>query len=243
MVIDAKRLSARVLVVVCLASLAGLAAWVATKGKTPIYEQTVSFVVVPQNGISQVPSTVDATIAAGIGSKVSLNTTLRQLGYSPGSMRLYTLNAFVRPGSDFIDAKLRGPNTAILAALGREYVKTSRVWAANKYAPNKKFKLYRLDFVEALPTPGKVSPHPKRTAALGFVLGGLLGLLVLYAESQVKSRRRQQQQPSSVLELSEAEPARYEDLNGEQARDDAPVRVATPSAGPPRRRRARSRSH
>ena len=220
--------------VVCLASLAGLAAWVATKGKTPIYERTVSFNVVSSDG-QQIPSSVDFSIANGIGSKAVLYATLRRLGYSPAAGKNYTFSAFVRPGSDFIDAKLRGPNIAILAALGHEYVKTSHDWIFGQYKRD-----YRLRFVEAVPTPGKVSPHPKRTAALGFVLGGLLGLLVLYAESQVKARRRQE--PPSRLELSEAEPPRYEDLSGEEARDDQPVRVASPSAGPPQRRRARGRS-
>jgi hypothetical protein len=184
--IDAKRLSARVLVVVCLASVAGLAAWVATKGKTPIYERTVSFVVVPapKSGGTTPPSTVDASIAGGIGSKAMLAGTLLKLGY-PATAKGYSLQAFVRPGSDFIDSRLRGPDANVLSSLSRVYVRASQKWSADRYG-----SVYDLDFVETVPTAGLVSPHPKRTMGLAFVIGTLVGLLVLYAESQLAARRR-----------------------------------------------------
>lgn len=231
--IDAKRLSARVLLVVCLASLAGLAAWVATKGGTPIYERTVSSVVVPKSksGVSQVPSSVDASIAGGVGSKAMLSETLRQLGYTPGSASKYSLRAFVRPGSDFIDAKLRGPDVSVLAALGREYVRTSRHWAALRYGT-----IYNLNFVETVATPGRVAPHPKRTAGLGFVLGGLFGFLILYAESQARARRSGRP-AASVLEISDGDSQRHGDADSAEQDDDEQIRQL--GRQPVRRRRGR----
>jgi len=238
--IDAKRLSARVLVVVCLATVAGLAAWVATKGKTPIYERTVSSVVVPKpkSGVSQVPSSVDASIAGGIGSRAMLNITLHRLGYTPQSAKLYSLRAFVRPGSDFIDAKLRGPDVSVLAALGRAYVHTSRRWSAERYGD-----IYNLNFVETVPTPGRVAPHPKRTAGLGFVLGGLFGLLILYAESQARARRSGRP-GASVLEISEGDSQRHDDAHTGQAHDDDQIRqLGRQPVRRRRRRRAGGRGH
>lgn len=230
--IDAKRLSARVLVVVCLASLAGLAAWVATKGGTPIYERTVSSVVVPKSksGVSQVPSSVDASIAGGVGSKAMLSETLHELGYTPEAANKYSLRAFVRPGSDFIDAKLRGPDVSVLAALGREYVRTSSHWAAVRYGT-----IYNLNFVETVPTPGRVAPHPKRTAGLGFVLGGLLGLLILYAESQARARRSRRP-GADVLDISDGDSQRHADVDTAE-QDDEQIRQL--GRQPVRRRRGR----
>lgn len=219
MVIDAKRLSARVLVVICLASLAGLAAWVATRGKTSIYERTVSFVVVPDPkfGATQVASNVDQTIAGGIGSKRMLDQLLVAAGYNPASEKQYTLAAFVRPGADIIDARLRGPDSRVLSAMGKAYIRMSEQWAARFY------DAYELAYPQTTATPGVVSPHPKRTIGLGIVLGGLLGLLVLYAESQVASRRSNSRR--DLLQVSESELHDHEseaDPTSSQ-RDEQPV--------------------
>jgi hypothetical protein len=225
--------------VVCLAIVAGLAAWVATKGGTPIYERTVSSVVVPKSksGLSQVPTSVDASIAGGIGSKLMLTDTLRRLGYTPDSASKYSLRAFVRPGSDFIDAKLRGPDVSVLAALGHAYVRTSRQWTAQRYGT-----IYNLNFVETVPTPGRVAPHPKRTAGLGFVLGGLLGLLILYAESQARARRSGRP-GASVLEISDGDSQRHGDADTVE-RDDEQIRqLGRQPVSRRRGRRAGGRRH
>ena len=220
--IDAKRQSARVLVVISLASFAGLAAWVATVGKTALYERTVSFVVVPDRkfGNSPPPSNVDLTLAGGIGSKAMLSQTLRELGYNPSTAKNYSLQAFVRPGSDILDARLRGPDAHFLSSLASAYVRLSRRWATDHY------EAYDLNFLETVPTLGQVSPHPKRTIGLGVVLGGLLGLLVLYAESQLASRRRSGLR-RQLLEVPEEEPVEGEPDTGQepQQHTEEPVRA------------------
>jgi hypothetical protein len=185
-VIDVQRLLARVLVVIFLASFGGLGAWYAYSGKTPLYERKVSLVVVPDRklGPSEVPIQVDTTIAGGIGSKAMLGQALRELRFTPASAKDYSLRAFVRPGSDIIDAQLRGPDPRVLAPLGRAYVRTSTRWSSDHYAA------YDLEFLETTATPGPVYPHPKRMYGLGLVLGGLLGLLVVYLESHLTGRYR-----------------------------------------------------
>lgn len=242
--IDAKRLSARVLVVVCLASFAGVTAWVATRGKTPIYERTVSFVVVPASKAGTTPpSTVDASIAGGIGTKAMLGDMLRQLGY-PATAKGYALQAFVRPGSDFIDSRLRGPDASVLGSLSRVYVRTAQKWAADRYG-----SVYDLDFVETIPTAGPVSPHPKRTIGLGIVLGTLVGLLVLYAESQLAARRRAEGRTLVELPDNDFEGGEREGDATRSQGDDELVRQLGRQDRPPsrgtssRRRRRRAGGH
>jgi hypothetical protein len=178
-----QRLLARVLVVILLASLGGLGAWFAYSGKTPLYERKVSLVVVPDRklGPSEVPVQVDTTIAGSIGSKAMLERALRGPRRTPASAKEYSLRAFVRPGSDIIDAQLRGPDPRFLGAVATAYVRLARQWSSDHYAA------YDLNFLETTATPGPVYPRTKRMYGLGLVLGALLGLLVVYLESQLTS--------------------------------------------------------
>lgn len=196
---DAQRLLARTLVVIILACLGGLGAWFAYSGKTPIYERKVSLVVVPDKklGPSEVSSQVDTTIAGGVGSRAMLGQALRVVRISPVSAEDYTLRAFVRPGSDIIDAQLRGPDPRVLGPLAGAYVRASTRWSADHYAA------YDLILLETTATPGPVYPHPKRMYGLGLVLGGLLGLLVVYLESQITSGRYRLRR--AALDVSESE--------------------------------------
>jgi hypothetical protein len=217
--IEVQRLSARILVVVCLATLAGLTAWLATLGKTPLYEREVTFVVLPtkQSGLSDVQGQVDSTIAAGIGSKFMLGRALGELGYSPESAKDYSLQAFVRPGQDVIDSRLRGPNVRFLTSLANAYIRTSQRWSSGHYAA------YDLNYLESIAAPGPVSPHPKRAIGLGVVLGGLLGLLVLYVGSQLASRRDGLHR--TLLEVPESERVEDEPETGSTLqRNDEAVR-------------------
>jgi hypothetical protein len=187
---------------------------------------------------------VDASIAGGIGSKAMLGETLRKLGY-PATAKGYSLQAFVRPGSDFIDSRLRGPDANALTSLGRVYVRASQRWAADRYG-----SVYDLDYVETVPTAGPVSPHPKRTIGLGFVIGTLVGLLVLYAESQLAARRRAEGR--TLVELSDNDfegGDRESDATHSQGDDDELVRQLSRQDRPPsrgtssRRRRRRAGGH
>jgi hypothetical protein len=241
--IDVQRLLARVLVVIFLASFGGLGAWFAYSGKTPLYERKVSLVVVPDRklGPSEVPSQVDTTIAGGIGSKAMLDRALRELRRTPASAKEYSLRAFVRPGSDIIDAQLRGPDPRFLGAVATAYVRSARQWSSNHYAA------YDLNFLETTATPGPVYPHPKRMYGLGLVLGGLLGLLVVYLESQLTSgryrlRRRVFGGPDSesVEDVLAAGPAPPHN-EGESVRELG-GRRARPQDGSPGARRRRSRA-
>lgn len=238
-----QRLLARVLVVIFLASFGGLGAWFAYSGKTPLYERKVSFVVVPDRklGPSEVSSQVDTTIAGGVGSKFMLSQALRELGSIPASAKDYSLKAFVRPGSDIIDARLRGPDSRVLGSLASAYVRTSRGWASDHYAA------YDLILLETTATPGPVYPHPKRMYGLGLVLGGLLGLLVIYLESQLTSgryrlRRRVFGGPDSesVEDALAADPAPSHN-EGEPVRELG-RRRARPQDDSPGARRPRSRA-
>ena len=235
-----QRLIARVLVVILLASLGGLGAWFAYSGKTPLYERKVSLVVVPDRklGPSEVPMQVDTTIAGGIGSKAMLDRALRELRPTPASAKEYSLEAFVRPGSDIIDAQLRGPDPRVLGALATAYVRSARRWSTNHYAA------YDLNFLETTASAGPVYPHTTRMYGLGLVLGGLIGLLVVYLESQLTSGRSRLRR--RMLGVSEGEPVEDElsvasappDGGGEPVRELGGLRVQPHdgSAGTPRRR-------
>ncbi len=175
----------RALLLVGLAVLAGAAAFYASSRATPVYERTVSLIVVPDvhNGPTDVSSEIVTTIAGGLGSRRFLvQSAEAALGHQTGPS--YSLQAFVRPGSDIIDARLRGPSLSILSALANEYIKDSRTWTANHYAA------YDLTFLESIAVPGPVSPHPHRMAAVGFVLGGLFGVVVLLIEVLIERRMR-----------------------------------------------------
>jgi hypothetical protein len=240
--IDVQRLLARVLVVIFLASFGGLGAWFAYSGKTPLYERKVSLVVVPDRklGPSEVPIQVDTTIAGGIGSEFMLNQALREVKLIPASVKQYSLKAFVRPGSDIIDAQLRGPDSRVLGSLASAYLRTSRRWASDHYAA------YDLLFLETTATPGPVYPHAKRMYGLGLVLGGLLGLLVVYLETHLRGRYRLRR---GVLGGPESESVGDElaggptaaHSNGEQVRELG-GRRARPQEGStgPRERRSRA---
>jgi capsular polysaccharide biosynthesis protein len=172
--------------VLALAVVAAATAWFTVAGAAPVYERTVSLVVVPdpQKGPSDVSSEIVTTISGGIGSRRFLTQAANKALGPRAPLKKYTLEAFVRPGSDIIDTRLHGPSPRTLKAVADAYTQESRGWTAQHYVA------YRLAFLEAKDTPGKVSPHPKRTAALAFILGALVGVLALFVDAQVRADRR-----------------------------------------------------
>ena len=155
-------------------------------------------------------------MAGGIGSKAMLTEALREVGVPPRTAKDYSLRALVRPGSDIIDAQLRGPDPSILRSLAPAYARASTRWSADHYAA------YDLNFLETIATPGPVYPRAKRMYGLGFVLGGLLGLLVVYLESQLTSGRYRLRR--RLLGVAESEVSQDEPSPGPTHRDGEPVR-------------------
>lgn len=232
----------RVLAVVGLAALAGLAALVVMSGEPKTYERDSSFAIRPSETVpsaalsdvvgtlSQPDSAVTETVVDMLGSPRLRSSAASAAGLPPRSVAesgtTYGWKATRRPGSTVVDVTLTGPSDAKLldmqTALSTE--------AASLVEDN--FALYRLESLSA-PTssPDQVGPKTKQTVALALILGALLGVALLLLERKLRSSLG----TATVDRGGDGRPRGNNDLTGETDR----VQVAIPAA---RRKRDRGRA-
>jgi uncharacterized protein involved in exopolysaccharide biosynthesis len=221
----------RALAVVCLAALAGLAAFVVMSGEPKTYQRESSFAIRPSERVpsaalsdvvgtlSQPDSAVTETVVDMLGSARLRSTAATAAGLPPASVAesggKYGWKATRRPGSTVVDVTLTGPSDAKLLDMQTGLsAEAARLVEGN-------FALYRLESLSA-PTssPDQVGPKTKQTVALALILGGLLGVALVLFERKLRSSLG----TATLDRGSEGPPRGNDDLTGET--DGIPVAIS-----------------
>jgi hypothetical protein len=196
----------RVLAVVGLAAVAGIAAFISVSNDPKTFERESSFAVRPSATVSpaaindvlgtlaQPDSAITETIVNMFGSPRLRSFAARSAGVPASSVggngAEYGWSATRRTGSTIIDMRLTGPDDnklrAMQAAAGPEAARL----VEGSYPP------YRLESLGAPSPPVQVGPKIARTVGLALLLGALLGITLVLAERRLRSTLAQREGPS-----------------------------------------------
>ncbi len=187
----------RALAVVALAALAGLAALVVVSSESTTYERESSFAIrpsdtVPPTAVPDVVGTlsdpdnaVTETIVDILGSARLRNSAAQAAGVSPDSVAAsgaeYSWLASRRPGSAIVDLKITGPDRTKV----NEMQAAAAANAASLVQAN--YSVYRLESLNAPGSADQVGSKTSQTVGLAVLLGALLGIGLLFAESKLRS--------------------------------------------------------
>ena len=198
----------RVLAVVGLAAVAGIAAFISVSNDPKTFERESSFAVRPSptvppaavndvlGTLAQPDSAITETIVNMLGSPRLRSFAARSAGVPASSVggngAEYGWSATRRTGSTIIDMRLTGPDdgklSAIEAAAGLEAARL----VEDSYTP------YRLETLSAPSPPVQVGPKIARTVGLALLLGALLGITLVLAERRLRSTLAQREGPSGA---------------------------------------------
>jgi hypothetical protein len=187
----------RVLALVALAALAGLAALVVVSSESTTYERESSFAIRPNDTVppaslpdvfgtlSDPDNAVTETIVDIIGSARLRNSAARAAGVPPDSVAAsgadYSWLATRRPGSTVVDLKITGPDRTKV----NEMQTAAAANAASLVESN--YSVYRLESLNAPTSADRVGSKTAQTVFLAVLLGALLGIGLLFAESKLRS--------------------------------------------------------
>lgn len=190
----ARNVVRRAWLIVALAVACGTVTWYLVRDDPKVYERTLSFVILPSarldvgeipdalRSLDQQNSQISGTIAAAIGSKAFLRSAgaaavRRPLGPN------YEVNAGVRPGSDALSVRVRGPNPRVLAAVGPELSQRAVRWV------DRNMRSYRLQRLDNVAPTGPVAPKTFQLIGVAAFLGAALAFGAAYAEGSARARR------------------------------------------------------
>jgi hypothetical protein len=196
----------RVLAVVGLAAVAGIAAFISVSNDPKIYEREASFAVRPSQTVppaavndvlgtlAQPDSAITETIVNMFGSPRLRTFAARSAGVPPGSVggsgAEYAWSATRRTGSTIIDMRLTGPDDDKLRAMQTAAGPEAARLVQQSYSP------YRLETLSAPSPPTQVGPKITRTVGLALLLGALLGTILVLVERRLRSSLAQREGPS-----------------------------------------------
>jgi hypothetical protein len=198
----------RVLAVLGLAAVAGIAAFISVGNDPKTYERESSFAVRPSpdvppaavndvlNTLAQPDSAITETIVNMFGSPRLRSFAARSAGVPASSVggngAEYGWSATRRTGSTIIDMRLTGPDDDKLLAMQTAAGPEAARLVEASYPP------YRLEVLSA-PSPAiQVGPKITRTVGLALLLGALLGITLVLAERRLRSTLAQQEGPSGA---------------------------------------------
>ncbi len=195
----------RVLAVVGLAAVAGIAAFISVSNDPKTYERDASFAVRPSptvppaavndvlGTLAQPDSAITETIVNMFGSPRLRTFAARSAGVPPGSVggsgAEYAWSATRRTGSTIIDMRLTGPDDGKLRAMQTAAGPQAARLVEQSYPP------YRLETLSAPSPPTQVGPKITRTVGLAILLGALLGIILVLVERRLRSSLAQQEGP------------------------------------------------
>jgi hypothetical protein len=119
-----------------------------------------------------------------------------------------------RPGSTIVDLRISGPDPSTLAALQA---------AATSEAPSlveANYSVYRLESLNAPTSADRVGPKTAQTVFLAIMLGGLLGIALLFAERKLRSSLEEQ----TLDRGRDGRPRAAGDLSGDTDRLESTLR-------------------
>jgi hypothetical protein len=196
----------RVLAVVGLAAVAGIAAFISVSNDPKTYERDASFAVRPSptvppaavndvlGTLAQPDSAITETIVNIFGSPRLRTFAARSAGIAPssvgGSGAEYAWSATRRTGSTIIDMRLTGPDDDTLRAMQTAAGPEAARLVEQSYPP------YRLETLSAPSPPTQVGPKITRTVGLALLLGALLGIILVLVERRLRSSLAQREGPS-----------------------------------------------
>jgi hypothetical protein len=187
----------RFLAVVALAALAGLAALIVVSSESTTYERESSFAIRPSDTVapaavpdvvgtlSDPDNAVTESIVDILGSERLQDSAARAAGVSPDSVAAsgadYSWLTTRRPGSTIVDLKITGPD--------RTKVNQMQTAAAANAASlvEANYSVYRLESLNAPGSADQVGSKAGQTVGLAVLLGALLGIGLLFAESKLRS--------------------------------------------------------
>lgn len=188
-----KLLLRRSWLIVLFAVCAGLLTWLVVHNDPKTYERTLTFVILPSHGLavdkipdamrslSQQNSQISGTIAAAVGSDGFVNAAARKAtGASLGPA--YHTDTGIRPGSDVLKTRLRGPDPDMLAAVGPVLATNTITWVSSN------MKAYRLELLGDDASAGAVAPKTLQLAGIAAFLAGMLAFAGVYLEAVSKRR-------------------------------------------------------
>lgn len=187
-------LARRAWLILGLAVLAGLTAFVITRGgEEAIYEERAVFVLRPSaaiedaqipdaiRGIAQQDSQLIHTVSRVIETEGFLQAAFE--GIDREIDPAYDLRAAIIPGSDVVEVSLRGPDRDVLRGLAGTFAAEATEWVDSNY------RAYSFDLLELVPSDGPISASPNQTIMLAALLGLLIGIGVVTAEHKALGRR------------------------------------------------------
>ena len=191
---------------------AGLLTWLVARDDPKTYERTLTFAILPSRdlavdripdamrSLSQQNSQISGTIAAAVGADGFVDVAARSAtGKNLGPA--YDTETGVRPGSDVLTTRLRGPDRHVLAALGPVLAANTIVWV------NSNMKAYRLELLGDDAPAGAVAPKPLQRGLIAAFLAALLAVAGVYAEAAVSNKgsfgRQRETANADVQVLSE----------------------------------------
>jgi len=196
----------RVLAVIGLAAVAGIAAFISVSSDPKTFERESSFAVRPSETVppaaindvlgtlAQPDSAITETIVNMFGSPRLRNFAAQAAGVPPssvgGSGAEYGWSATRRTGSTIIDMRLTGPDDDKLRAMETAAGPEAARLVEASYPP------YRLETLSAPSPPVQVGPKTARTVGLAVLLGALLGITLVLAERRLRLSLAQREAPS-----------------------------------------------
>lgn len=183
----------RLWLIVLLGALAGVTAYLMTRGVEETYERETVFVLRPSAvvGDEQIPDAVrgiasdDAQLVATVTRVIETDQFLerafdRGLNRSPTDD--YTLGASVVPGSNLIEVSVQGPDPDVLDTVAEAFATEATNWVRTVY------RAYALDLLEIRAPDDPVSADPYQVGGLAALVGVLLGVGVVFAELKARER-------------------------------------------------------
>jgi hypothetical protein len=196
----------RSLAVVCLAAVAGIAAFLSVSKDPKTYERESSFAVRPSatvppaavndvlGTLAQPDSAITETIVNMLGSPRLSSFAAQSAGLPPESVGasggLYEWSATRRPGSTIIDIRLTGPDDSKLLAMQTAAAPEAARLVEASYPP------YLLETLSAPSPPVQVGPKIARTVGFAVMLGALLGITLVLVERRLRLSVAQRNGPS-----------------------------------------------
>jgi hypothetical protein len=198
----------RILAVVGLAAIAGIAAFISVNNNPKTFQRESSFAVRPSptvapeavndvlGTLAQPDSAITETIVNMLGSPRLRSFAAQSAGIPASSVggngAQYGWSATRRTGSTIIDMRLTGPDDGKLRAMEAAAGPEAARLVEESYTP------YRLETLSAPSPPVQVGPKITRAVGLAVLLGALLGITLVLAERRLRSTVAERDGPSGA---------------------------------------------
>ncbi len=176
-----------------LALLAGLTAFVLTRNVADTFERKAVFVLRPGADISdaQIPDAVrgisqqDAQLVQTVSRVIETDRFLGEAflrGVSTPPDPKYILISTITPGTDVITVVLEGPEPEVLEAVMTAFAEEASQWVSDVY------RAYELELLENTAPEESVSAGPLQSIVVAMLLGLLIGIGFVFAESKTRQK-------------------------------------------------------